>query len=165
MTYHSILNVNTMEEKERWVTKAEAAEELEISLSTLDRRIKKGEIEVFREGRRVWVLMCGPEYLGNEVLLRRAEVREEELKRAASRLERTISELEHRAARLEQERDEARQAAANATRPYHELKEKHRKEKAAHKVAKEDIIWERVRSFILLVLLIGAVLLWWFVLR
>ena len=44
-----------MEEKQRWVTKGEAAEELGISLSTLDRRIKKGEIEVVREGRRVWV--------------------------------------------------------------------------------------------------------------
>ena len=40
-----------MDEPIRWVTKAEAAEELEISLSTLDRKIRKGEIEVVREGR------------------------------------------------------------------------------------------------------------------
>ena len=75
------MSVKSMEEQQRWVTKAEAAEELGISLSTLDRRIKKGEIEVVREGRRVWVLMHGPEYLSDDVLLRRAEVREEELKR------------------------------------------------------------------------------------
>ena len=87
------MSVKAMEEQQRWVTKAEAAEELGISLSTLDRRIKKEEIEVFREGRRVWVMMHGPEYLSDYVLLRRAEVREEELKRLVARLERTNSDL------------------------------------------------------------------------
>ena len=43
------------------VTKAEAAEELEISLSTLDRRISKGEVEVLREGSRVYVRMHAPD--------------------------------------------------------------------------------------------------------
>ena len=42
-----------MDESVRWVTKAEAAQELEISLSTLDRKIRKGEVEVVGEGRRV----------------------------------------------------------------------------------------------------------------
>jgi len=36
-----------------WVDKVEAARELEVSLSTLDRMIRKGEVEVEREGRRV----------------------------------------------------------------------------------------------------------------
>ena len=31
-----------MEEQARWVTKADAAEELEVSLSTLDRMIRRG---------------------------------------------------------------------------------------------------------------------------
>ena len=44
-----------MDESVRWVTKAEAAEELEVSLSTLDRMIRRGEVEVRREGRRVYV--------------------------------------------------------------------------------------------------------------
>ena len=44
-----------MDEPVRWVTKAEAAEELEVSLSTLDRKIRNGEVEVRREGRRVFV--------------------------------------------------------------------------------------------------------------
>ena len=48
------------------MTKAEAAEELEISFSTLDRKIRSGEIEVIREGRRVYVRMHGPEYLSDE---------------------------------------------------------------------------------------------------
>ena len=61
-----------MDEPVRWVTKAEAAEELEISLSTLDRKIRSGEIEVVREGRRVYVRMQGPEYLSDEELLRRS---------------------------------------------------------------------------------------------
>ena len=33
-----------MDEPVRWVTKAEAAEELEISLSTLDRKIEDGSV-------------------------------------------------------------------------------------------------------------------------
>ena len=57
-----------MDEPVRWVTKAEAAEELEISLSTLNRKIRMGEIEVVREGRRVFVRMRGPEYLSDEEL-------------------------------------------------------------------------------------------------
>ena len=60
-----------MDEPVRWVTKAEAAQELEVSLSTLDRKIRRGEIEVVREGRRVYVRMHGPEYLSDDELLRR----------------------------------------------------------------------------------------------
>lgn len=153
-----------MEEPQRWVTKAEAAEELGISLSTLDRRIKKREIEVFREGRRVWVLMHGPEFLSDDVLLRRAEVREKELKRTVAKLERTLSELELRAARLEQERDEAREAESTAWRPHHELERKYRKEVSEHKVTNSVLMVAQIVAFVLLALLIGAVLLWWFVL-
>ena len=40
------------------------------SLSTLDQMIRKGEVEVVREGRRVYVRMLGPEYLSDEGLLR-----------------------------------------------------------------------------------------------
>ena len=58
-----------MDEPVRWVMKAEAAEELEISLSTLDRMIRRGEVEVVREGRRVYVRMYGTEYLSDEELL------------------------------------------------------------------------------------------------
>ena len=59
-----------MDEPVRWVTKAEAAQELEISLATLDRKIRNGEVEVVREGRRVYVRMHGPAYQSDEELLR-----------------------------------------------------------------------------------------------
>ena len=154
-----------MEEKERWVPKTEAARELEISLSTLDRRIKKREVEVVREGRRVFVRMHGPEQLSNERLLRRAIDREVELKRTVEKLERNVTELKQRASELERERDEAREALSVGRRPYEKLKEKYRKEKAAHRDAKEGLIAVQVASFILLALLVGSVLLWWFVLR
>ena len=55
--------------------------ELEISLSTLDGTIRKGEIEVSREGRRVYVRMERPECLSDEELLRRAIVGEDVLER------------------------------------------------------------------------------------
>ncbi len=142
----------------RWVTKAEAAEELEISLSTLDRKIRSGEVEVVREGRRVYVRMQGPEYLSDAELLRRALDRED-------KLQRTVWELDGRASELERELDEAREAASASRQAYAEMEEAYRKEIAAHKGAKELLNMARVTTFVLLALLIASVLLWWFVLR
>ena len=154
-----------MDEPVRWVTKAEAAEELEISFSTLDRKVRSGEVEVAREGRRVYVRMQGPEYLSDEELLRRAIAREHELERTVQELERSASELKLRASELELERDEARESASASRRPYEELEEAYRKETAAHKETKEMVITLRVTAFVLLALLIASVLVWWFVLR
>ncbi len=154
-----------MSEQVRWVSKAEAAEELEVSMSTLDRMIRRGEVEVRREGRRVYVRMEGPDYLSDEELLLRSLAREEELQRTVRELERSLSEWQLRASGLERERDEARESAANANRPYYELEMEHRKEVAEHKETKGDLMASRVGALVLLVLLVGLVLLWWFVLR
>ena len=154
-----------MNEPVRWVTKAEAAEELEISFSTLDRKIRMGEIEVVREGRRVFVRMQGPEYLSDAELLRRAIAREQELERTVRELGQRVSELKLRASERERERDEARESAATARRPYHELEREYQKEVAAHKETNDLFIAVRVAVFALFALLIGSVLLWWFVLR
>ena len=153
-----------MDEPVRWVTKAEAAEELEVSLSTLDRMIRKGEVEVRKEVRRVFVRMEG-EYITNEELLRRAIVREHELEGTVRELEQKASELKLRASEMERERDEAREATATARRPYHELEREYQKEAAEHKVTNNVLNIVRVIAFVLLALLIGSVLLWWFVLR
>ncbi len=120
-----------MDEPVRWVTKAEAAEELEISFSTLDRMIRKGEVEVRREGRRVFVRMKG-EYITEEELLRRTIDREHELERTVRELEQIVSELKLRASELERERDEARESASASRQAYEELEEAYRKERAAH---------------------------------
>ena len=154
-----------MDEPVRWVTKAEAAEELEISLSTLDRMIRRGEVEVRREGRRVYVRMHGPEYLSDEELLRRAIAREKDLERTVRELEQSVSEWKLRASELERERDEARQSADTARQPYLELEIAHQRELTAHKNMKEVLTIARVWAFVLLVLLVGSNLLWWFVLR
>ena len=54
---------NRQEKNARLLTKAEACQELGVSLSTLDRRIAAGEVEVSREPRgrrhRVYVVMEG----------------------------------------------------------------------------------------------------------
>ncbi len=154
-----------MDEPVRWVTKAEAAEEMEISLSTLNRKIRMGEIEVVREGRRVFVRMLGPEYLSDAELLRRAIAREDELQQTVRELEQTVSELKLRASDLERERDEARESASAGRRPYQELERAYQKEVAAHKETNDLFIAVRATVFVLLALLIGSVLLWWFVLR
>ena len=147
-----------MDEQVRWVTKAEAARELTISLSTLDRKIRMGEIEARREGRRVYVRLKGPEYVSGDELLRRSLVRED-------KLQRTVWELDGRASELERERDEARESESASRQAYEELEEAYRKERAAHEETKEGIIAARLIAFVLLALLIGSVLLWWFVLR
>ncbi len=154
-----------MDEPVRWVTKAEAAEELAVSLSTLDRKIRQGEIEVRREGRRVFVRMEGPEYPSDEEMLLQSLDRERELQRTVRELEQSVSEWKLRASELERERDEARESAATARRPYLEIEGKYQREVAAHKDTKESLTIARVWAFGLLLLLIGLILLWWFVLR
>ena len=101
----------------------------------------------------MYVRMQGPEYVTDEELLRRAVAREDELQR-------TVRELER-----ERERDEARESAATANRPYHELERAYQKEVAEHKETKELFLAARVTAIVLLVLLITWILLWWFVLR
>ena len=147
-----------MAEGVRWVSKAEAARELEVSISTLDRMIRRGEIEVRKEGRRVYVRLEGPEHVSDEELLRRAIVRED-------KLQRTVWELDGRASEMERERDEARESASTSRRPYQELERAYQKEVAAHKETNELLIAVRVAVFVLLALLIASVLVWWFVLR
>lgn len=154
-----------MDEPVRWVTKAEADDELEVSLSTLDRKIRRGEVKVRREGRRVFVWMEGPEYLSNEDLLLRSVGREEELERTVRELEQSVSELEQRASELERKRDEARESVSAGKLKYYELEQAHWKEVAAHSEANSVLIATRIAAFVLLALLIGSVLLWWFVLR
>ena len=114
-----------MDERVRWVPKAEAARELEISLSTLDRKIRRGEIEVAREGRRVYVRMHGLEYVSDDELLRRSLVRED-------KLQRSVWKLDGRASELERERDEAREAASASGLAYQEMEEAYREERVAH---------------------------------
>ena len=140
-----------MDEPVRWVTKAEAAQELEVSLSTLDRMIRKGEVEVVREGRRVYVRMLGTEDPSDEELLRRAIIREHELERTVRRLEQSASELER-------ERDEASEAASASRQAYAELEEAYRKERVAHKETKELLNMARVTAAVLLVLLVISIL-------
>ena len=154
-----------MVEPVRWVTKAEAAEELEISLSTLDRMIRRAEIEVRREGRRVYVRMHGPEHLSDEELLRRSVAKENELQRTVQELEQRVSEWKHRASELERERDEARESAATARGPYVKLDMEHRQEVADHKATKYVLNVISVIAFVLFALLIGSILLWWFVMK
>ena len=148
----------------RWVTKAEASEELEVSLSTLDRKIRNGDVEVRREGRRVFVRMEG-EYITDDELLLRSLDRENELERTMREMEQQASELEHRASVTERERDEARAAASADRQAYAELEEAYQKERAAHEKTKEGLIAARVIASVPLALLIGSVLVWWFVLR
>ena len=52
--------VREMSDDVHWVDKEEAARELEVSPSTPDRMIRKGELEVARKGRRVCVKLAGP---------------------------------------------------------------------------------------------------------
>ena len=104
----------------------------------------------------MYVRMQGPEYVTDEELLRRAVAREDELQRTVRELEQSVSEWKLRASELERERDEARESAATANRPYHELEREYQKEVAEHKETKELFIAARVTAVVLLVLLAAA---------
>ena len=147
-----------MAEPVRWVTKAEAVREMEVSVSTLDRMIRRGEIEVRREGRRVYVRMEGPEYVSDDELLRRSLARED-------KLQRTVWELDRRASELERERNEAREAASASRQASEELEKAYSKERVAHGRTRQLALRLGMAVFVLLVLLVASVLVWWFVLR
>ena len=142
------------DEPVRWVSKAQAAQELEISLSTLDRKIRGGEIEAVREDRRVYVQMHGPAYLSDEELLHRALDRAEELRQ-------TALDWENAAWKLEQERDEARDAATASGDAYEELEEAYRKERAAHGRTRRMARRLALVSVTMFVLLVISVLVAW----
>ena len=78
----------------RWVTKAEATREMDISLATLDRMMRTGEVEYHRQRGRVYVLVHGPEIPSDGELLERAraDLAESDL---------TVSELRKEVRRLE----------------------------------------------------------------
>ena len=141
-----------MNEPVRWVSKAEAARELEISLSTLDRMIRRGEVEVRREGRRVYMRMHGSEYPSDEELLRGAIMREDELERTVRELERSASE---------RERDEAREATSASRDAYAEMEETYRKERVAHGRTMELASRLKVAVAGLVVLLVISILVAW----
>ena len=108
------------------------------------------------EGRRVYVRMHGTEYVGDDELLRRSLGREDKLQRTVWELDRTVTELER-------ERDEAREAAAASRQAHKELEEAYRKETAEHEETKELLNMARVTAIVLSVLLVGSVLVCWFV--
>ena len=145
-----------MVDRERWVAKAEAAREMEVSISTLDRMIRRGEVEVRREGRRVYVRMEGPERASDEELLRRALGRED-------KLQRRLVELDERAQALERERDEARESESAAIQAHRELEKSYGKELTEHGQTRRWAI--RLGLAVVVLLVIVGVLVWLFVLR
>ena len=140
-----------MAERERWVAKAEASREMQVSISTLDRMIRRGEVEVRREGRRVYVRMEGPERVSDEELLRRALGRE-------GRLQRRLLELDQRAQALERERDEAVYAAAADRQALEEMEETYEKGRAAHRGMRRLAV--RLGLAVLVLLVVVGLLMW-----
>ena len=140
-----------MAERVRWVTKAEAARELEISISTLDRKIRTGEVEVRREGRRVYVQMVGPERVSDEDMLRRALDRE-------GKLQRRLWESDQRAQALERERDEAVYVASADRQALEEIEEKYEKERDARRRMKRLAI--RLGLAVVVLLVVVGLLTW-----
>ena len=127
-------------------------------MSTLDRKIRRGEIEVAREGRRVYVRMHGPEYLSDDELLGRAFNKVDDL-------ERTVRELERNASGLERERDEARKAASASEEENRELETAYDAERAAHGRTRRLAVRLGLAVAVLVVLLVISILVAWRLLR
>ena len=141
----------TMAERVRWVAKAEAAREMEVSISTLDRMIRRGEIEVRREGRRVYVRMEGPERVSDEELLRRALDRE-------GKLQRRLLGSDRRAQALERERDEAVYSASAVRQALEEMEQKYEKERDARRGMRRLAV--RLGLAVVLLLAVVGLLTW-----
>ena len=140
-----------------WVDKGEAARELDVSLSTLDRMIRKGEVDVQREGRRVYVKLPGPRYPSDRDLLRQARARVEQL-------ERTVGELAEEADQLEQERDRARAETDTALDEYRKLEEVLLREQDGHQRARRWAARLGIAVSVLVALLAVTVLVaWWLI--
>ena len=148
---------DNVKDQVHWVDKGEAARELEVSLSTLDRMIRKGEVEVAREGRRVFVKLAGPRYPSDRELLRNARTRVE-------RLERTAGELADEADRLERERDQARAETETALNEYRKLEEVLVGEQEAHQRTRRWAARLGIAVVVLVFLLAITVLVaWWLI--
>ena len=140
-----------------WVDKGEAARELEVSLSTLDRMIRKGDVEAGREGRRVYVKLPGPLYPSDRELLRQAKARVE-------KLERTVGDLAEEADRLEQERDQARSETETAIDEYRKLEEVLLREQIGHQGARRWTARLGIAVAVVVFLLALTVLVaWWLI--
>ena len=140
-----------------WVDKEAAARELEVSLSTLDRMIRKGDLEVAREGRRVYVKLAGPRYPSYRELLRQARTRMEQLERKAG-------ELADEADQLEQERDQARAETETAVGEYRKLEAELFREQTAHQRTRRLAKILGFAASVLLALLAVTVLVAWYLL-
>ena len=148
---------NKVKDDVHWVDKGEAARELEVSLSTLDRMIRKGEVDVQREGRRVYVKLPGPRYPSDRELLGQARARVE-------RLERTVANLAEEADRLEQERDRARSETDTAIDEYRKLEEVLLREQDGHHRARRWTARLGIAVAVLVFLLALTVLVaWWLI--
>ena len=140
-----------MAERVRWVAKAEAAREMEVSISTLDRMIRREDVQVRREGRRVYVRMEGPERASDEELLRRALGRED-------KLQRRLVALDQQAQALERERDEAVYAASADRQAYEEMEGEYRKERDARRKMRRLAV--RLGLAVVVLLVIVGMLTW-----
>ena len=140
-----------------WVDKGEAARELEVSLSTLDRMIRKGEVDVERKGRRVYVKLPGPRYPSDQELLRQSRARVEELRRK-------VGELAEEADELEQERDRARGATETALAECRKLEAELVREQTSHQRTKHWAARLGIAVAVLVALLAATVLVaWWLI--
>ncbi len=140
-----------MAERVRWVAKAEAAREMEVSISTLDRMVRRGEVDVRREGRRVYVRLEGPERVSDEELLRRALDRE-------GKRGRRLWESDQRAQALERERDEAVYAASADRQALEEIEKEYEKERDARRRMRRLAV--RLGLAVVVLLAVVGLLIW-----
>ena len=147
----------------RWVTREQATEEMGISLSTLDRRIARGDMEAVRQDRSVYVLTHGPEPVSDRDRLEavREELAESEqtvfgLKRSESELTEALSRLKATIRRLEGELRESRNSGYALELEARNLRLDRRAERDTRRLMKKAIISLSLIASSLLVLLLQS---------
>ncbi len=139
----------------RWVTKFAAMTELEISLSTLDRRIRTGEVEYARQGHTVHVLIEGPEPVSDRELLETARQELLDSKRAVAELNVTVSRLKSEIRQLKDGLDAVRLRETRLSYECGELRRQNQAARAARRLMTAAIIFLSALAFALFVPLVS----------
>ena len=117
---------------------------MDISLSTLDRRIRAGEVEAAQQERGVYVLVHGAERPSDRDLLDTAREELAESERAASELRRTVSAIEdgtcRTVARVQGSHDASTGQNPTCGRDAHDLGTACREESIARRHMKRAVI-------------------------
>ena len=140
----------------RWVSMDAAAAEMEISRSTLERRLRKGEVEAVKQGHKIYVLVYGPEPVSDAVLLETARNELAESERTVAELRKTETDLRQNIGWRNGQLEDARRVEAILIDERNNLSKAYLEEREAYRYFKLAAIVLSVSTIVSLLLILIA---------